>query len=114
MDEVTLVRDTLRSHGRWHGGRLSLVSIFLIALLRARTVNWSEWASVVRRKWSPTNVSTLLSAVRGGRNRHPQTVVALLEIPRLLSLDRTEWRFGKCVFNLVMLGVVHHGVDKTG
>ena len=45
MDEVTLVRDTLRSHWRWHGGRLSLVSIFLIALLRARTVNWSELAT---------------------------------------------------------------------
>ena len=72
------------------------------------------------RLWSGANgvplltSATLLSAVRSGRNRHPQTVVALLEIPRLLSLERTEWRFGKCVFNLVMLGVVHHGVDKTG
>ena len=45
MDEVTLVRDTLRSQWRWHGGRLSLVSIFLIALLRARTVNLSELAT---------------------------------------------------------------------
>ena len=30
MDEITLVRDTLRSHGKWHGGRLSLVSMLLM------------------------------------------------------------------------------------
>ena len=33
------------------------------ALLRARTVNWSEWESVERRRGSPTITSaTLLSA----------------------------------------------------
>ena len=30
MDEITLVRDTLRSHWKWHGGRLSLVSMLLM------------------------------------------------------------------------------------
>lgn len=43
--------------------------------------------------------------------------------PWVLSIDRTNWEFGGCVFNILMLGVVHEGValpllwvmlDKTG
>lgn len=30
--------------------------------------------------------------------------------PWTLSLDRTEWQSGDCVFNILMLGVVHEGV----
>lgn len=30
--------------------------------------------------------------------------------PWVLSIDRTEWQFGDCVFNILMLGIVHEGV----
>ncbi len=30
--------------------------------------------------------------------------------PWTLSIDRTEWQFGACTFNILMLGVVHEGV----
>jgi hypothetical protein len=30
--------------------------------------------------------------------------------PWVLSIDRTNWEFGGCVFNILMLGVVHEGV----
>lgn len=41
-----------------------------------------------------------------------QAVVALMAIPEpwTLSIDRTEWQFGECTFNILMLGVVHEGV----
>ena len=41
-----------------------------------------------------------------------RTVVALMAIPEpwVLSIDRTEWQFGDCVFNILMLGIVHEGV----
>ena len=43
-----------------------------------------------------------------------QAVVALMAIPEpwVLSIDRTEWQFGDCVFNILMLGVVHEGEDS--
>ncbi len=36
----------------------------------------------------------------------------MMEIPEpwVLSLDRTEWQFGRKVFNILTLGVVHQGV----
>jgi hypothetical protein len=38
-----------------------------------------------------------------------QTVVLLMAIPEpwVLSIDRTEWKCGDCVFNVLMLGIVH-------
>ena len=41
-----------------------------------------------------------------------QTIVGLLDIPEpwVLSIDRTEWKFGQTVFNILVLGVVHEGV----
>ena len=45
MNQVTLLRDALRPHLAWHGARLSFVAAFLIALLRVKTVNFSELAT---------------------------------------------------------------------
>jgi len=41
-----------------------------------------------------------------------KALLSLMAMPEpwVLSLDRTEWRFGNCVFNILMLGVVHGGV----
>jgi hypothetical protein len=50
MNQVTLLRDALRSHLAWHGARLSFVAAFLVALLRVKTVNLSELATALSGK----------------------------------------------------------------
>ena len=39
-------------------------------------------------------------------------VAGLMEIPQpwILSVDLTNWEFGNCSFNILLLGVVHEGV----
>ncbi|MFN5980929.1 MAG: hypothetical protein ACK45W_16795 [Pseudanabaena sp.] len=39
-------------------------------------------------------------------------VVKVMKIPEpwLISFDRTDWKFGETVFNVLTLAVVHHGV----
>ena len=41
-----------------------------------------------------------------------RAIVGIMDIaqPWVLSKDRTEWSFGKTRFNILMLGIVHHGV----
>ena len=39
MDNVNLLRNTLKPHLKWHGARLSFLALFLIALFRVKTVN---------------------------------------------------------------------------
>ena len=39
MDNVSLLRNTLKPYLKWHGARLSFLALFLIALFRVKTVN---------------------------------------------------------------------------
>lgn len=116
MTQVTLLRDALRPHLAWHGARLSFVSAFLIALLRVKTVNFSELATGFSGNAQPdSHYKRLQRFFRHYEMNYAeiaQAVVALMAIPEpwVLSIDRTEWQFGNCVFNILMLGVVHEGV----
>jgi len=116
MDQVTRLRKTLRPHLGWHGARLSFLAAFLIGLLRVKTVNFAELATAFGGKaQTDSHYKRLHRFFRDYKLNYAeiaQAVVALMNIPQpwVLSLDRTEWHFGKCVFNILMLGVVHEGV----
>jgi len=116
MTQITRLRDALRPHLAWHGARLSFLSAFLIALFQVKTVNFSELATGFGGKaQTDSHYKRLQRFFRDYELNYAelaQTVVALMAIPEpwVLSLDRTEWQFGKCVFNILMLGVVHEGV----
>ena len=45
MNQVTLLRKTLRPHLAWHGARPSFLAAVLIALLRVKTINFAELAT---------------------------------------------------------------------
>ncbi len=116
MKEINLFREMLQQHLRWNAARVGFVSIFLIALIRVRTVNLAEIA---------TGLSS--EAKVGSRYKRLQRffrefevdyesialmVVKVMKIPEpwVISIDRTDWKFGKTVFNVLTLGVVHHGI----
>ena len=42
MNNINLLRQTLKPHLKWHGARLSFLALFLIALFRVKTVNLAE------------------------------------------------------------------------
>ena len=76
-------------------------------------MNWQQ-LSVARLK--PTHITNGCSdfsvTCEVDYAKIAQAVVALMAIPEpwTLSIDRTEWQFGDCVFNILMLGIVHEGV----
>lgn len=116
MNQVTLLREALRPHLAWHGARLSFLATFLIALLQVKTVNFGELASAFSGKADINShykrIQRFFRLYELDVTEIAQGVVNLMAIPEpwLLSLDRTEWQFGGCVFNILMLGVVHEGV----
>ena len=116
MNQVTLLRDTLRPHLAWHGARLSFVAAFLMALLRVKTVNFTELATAFSgNAQTDSHYKRLQRFFRHYEMDYAkiaQAVVALMAIPEpwTLAIDRTEWQFGECTFNILMLGVVHEGV----
>ncbi len=116
MNEINLLRQTLKPLLGWHGARLSFLALFLIALLRVKTINLAEIATGFRNKaQKDSNYKRLQRFFKDYELDYSaiaQVIVTLIDIPEpwVLSLDRTEWSFGKIRFNILMLAVVHEGV----
>ena len=116
MHEVNLLRERLRAHFPWHGARLSFIAMFLMALIRVRTVDFSQLAiafsgnALVESNYK--RIQRFFKGFEVDEVAVAKALVAILDIPEpwVLSVDRTEWQFGTSVFNILVLGVVHHGV----
>ena len=115
MNQIILLRQTLRPLLGWHGARLNFLALFLIALLRVKTINLVELATGFR-----SNAKTESSYKRLQRFFRSfdldyiviaKAVITLMDIPQpwVLSTDRTEWSFGEKRFNILLLGVIHFG-----
>ena len=50
MNQINLLRQALKPHLQWHGARLNFFALFLIALLRVKTVNLALLAAGFRSK----------------------------------------------------------------
>lgn len=50
MNQVNLLRDALKPHLGWHGARLNFLALFLIALIRVKTVNLVQIATGFRNE----------------------------------------------------------------
>ncbi len=116
MNQVNLLRQTLKPLLGWHGARLSFLALFLIALLRVKTINLVELATGFRS--NAKTESSYKRLQRFFRNFDldyaviSKVIVTLMDIPQpwILSTDRTEWSFGQTRFNILFLGIVHEGV----
>ena len=116
MNQVNLLRQTLKPLLGWHGARLNFLALFLIALLRVKTINLVELAAGFRS--NAKTDSSYKRLQRFFRNFDlnyaviAQAVVNLMNIPQpwILSTDRTEWSFGQKRFNILVLGIVHNGI----
>lgn len=116
MNQVSLLRQTLKPILGWHGARLNFLALFLIALIRVKTVNLVELATGFRSNAKTESSHKRLQ--RFFRNfdlnyaEIAKAVITLMDIPQpwVLSTDRTEWSFGEKRFNLLFLGIVHDGI----
>lgn len=116
MDQITLIRQTLQPHLRWHGARIAFLALFLVALFRVKTVNFSELATgFLGKAQTESHYKRLQRFFRGFELDYydvARLVSGMMAIPQpwVLSIDRTNWEFGGQIFNILMLGVVHEGV----
>jgi hypothetical protein len=116
MNQINLISATLRPYLRWHGARIAFLALFLVALLRVKTVNFTQLAQGFMGKAQTQSYEKRLQ--RFFRDFEldyrdiAKLVAGMMDIPQpwVLSIDRTNWQFGDCVFNILMLGVVHEGV----
>jgi hypothetical protein len=115
--DVALLKAALAEHLAWHGARLSFLAQFLLALFKVRSVNLAELAQGFS---GPAHVAShykrlqrFFRAFTLDYEVLARLLVQLFPIgegPWYLTLDRTNWKFGKTDLNFLILGIAHHGM----
>ena len=94
MNQINLLRQTLKPLLGWHGARLSFLALFIIALLRVKTINLMELATGFRsHAKNESNYKRLQRFFRHFDLDHDaiaRIIVALMDIPQPWVLS-TEW-----------------------
>jgi len=101
----------------WHGARVSFLAHFIIALFQVKTVNLAELATAFNGRVKPESNYKRLQRFLRGFDLHyeplARLVVSLMPLDEgrwYLTLDRTNWRFGRHEINILMLGIAYRGV----
>jgi hypothetical protein len=116
MNQYSQLKQALKPHLGWHGARISFLALFLLALIKVKTVNLSDLALGFGGKArKESNYKRLQRFFRGFELDYSEIakiVVGWMNIPQpwVLSLDRTTWEFGDHCYNILTLGIVHEGV----
>ena len=116
MYERSPLEKSLKESLGWHQARICLMSHFIIGLIRVRTVNLTDIAvSFSGNSESSSNYRRLqrfLSGFELNFSSIARLVVSMvpLEEKWVLSLDRTNWKFGVLNINILVLAVAYNGV----
>jgi len=111
---VNFLRKVLEIHLGWHGARLDFLARFILALLQVRSVNLARLAPVLSSKAKiSSNYIRLQRFFRGfhiNQSDIARTIVWLFpqKEPWILTLDRTNWKFGRIHINFLVLALVSH------
>ncbi|RMF64799.1 MAG: IS4 family transposase [Cyanobacteria bacterium J069] len=116
MSQYSELKQVLQAQLNWHGARISFLALFLLALLKVKTVNLSELCLGFGGKALPQSsykrLQRFFRAFELDYIQLANLVVSWMGIGEewVLSLDRTSWKFGDHWYNILTLGIVHEGV----
>ena len=117
MEESHLLRKHLAPYLNWNQARLSLLSLFIIGLIQARTVNLAKvseyFSGFVENESHYKRIQRFLRSFEINFDQIA-TLVSLWILPStpwLLCLDRTNWKFGKTNINILVLSVAAKGIS---
>lgn len=116
MSQYSELKRVLQAQLNWHGARIAFLALFLLALLKVKTVNLSDLCLGFGGRALPQSsykrLQRFFREFDLDYTELAHLVVNWLQIPPgwVLSLDRTTWKFGHHWYNILTLGIVHEGV----
>ena len=111
----TRLMEKLKGSGlKLHKSRLEFLSLMMVALVRAKTVNLAELVGMMESRAQEASLYRRAQRFLGELKVPEAFVVryALQLHPKesySLCLDRTNWKFGKVKVNILMLAYAHEG-----
>jgi len=118
--QSTALFEILQDHLPWHKARVKFVACFLIALIRVRSVNFTQLALALNPAVLPDSNYRRLQRFFKGFDLDQETITRLqvallpehllLERRLVLSLDRTLWCIGSHYHNVLVVAACVDGV----
>jgi hypothetical protein len=117
MKKIAKLTTILNSEPGWNKARATLLSCFLVALLKVRTVCLTKIAVAMPGKAKTDSKYKRLQRFFAEYDFSMDSIAKLIvrSLPihdekQDLSMDRTNWKSGKLNINPLVLGIVHLGV----
>jgi hypothetical protein len=117
MAEVQVLVPVLAEVLQWNRARLTFVAHFILALVKVRTVNFTEIAVAFAGQAQPASnykrIQRFFRAFPVDFLAISKLIVRMLPIRDsqwILTLDRTHWKLGRLNINLLVLGIAYTGI----
>ena len=129
MNKVNELKEILAKNFDWHKCRLDCFTRMLLALFRVRTVNLSELAVAFNSRAEVSSrykrLQRFFREFKIERTAIAKWIIGLFLSNKqvYLTIDRTNWFWGKSKINILLLGIAHEGaaipvlwklLDKAG
>ena len=115
ISELVSVLDS-RYRGKLNYARIKFIAMFISSLCKVQTVNFEKLANAFdsnsKASSSLRRIQRFISGFTLESDLISKLIFSLLphEGKYILSIDRTNWKFGQVNINIFMLGVVYKGV----
>lgn len=125
----TELESVLQEHLHWNRARIGFIVGFVTALMKVTTVNLTKVANALggtaRKQSNYRRIQRFFSGFAFDYNAWAEMMLRLMPVDAdfVISIDRTNWRFGRFEINILMAGIVYKGtayplvwmlLNKTG
>lgn len=111
----TQLHTVLQDHLHWNRARISFIVAFVLALMKVTTVNLTKIANALGgtalKLSNYRRIQRFFSGFVFDHCAWSKMVLCLVPVETdfVISIDRTNWRFGRFEINILMAGIVYQG-----
>lgn len=111
----TQLHSVLQEHLHWNRARITFIVAFTLALMKVTTVNLTKVANALsgtaRKQSNYRRIQRFFSGFAFDYQAWAEMVLRLVPVEAdfVISIDRTNWRFGRFEINILMAAVVYQG-----
>lgn len=115
MQSFSALKLPLKQYLNLHGARLSCLICIIFALMACRSVSYVRMSLCFIGKASSSSSERRISRFFKDCDIATESLIKLLahlfNLKRIaLALDRTQWSFGSCVYNLLTLSIIYRDI----
>jgi Transposase DDE domain len=108
------LQHALKSHFTLDPRRLNFIAVFILALLKVRTVNLAQIATALNgsvQLESNAKRSKRFLEYNFAQEQIAKFILSFIESQKLvLTMDRTNWKFGKISINFLVIAIAFGGI----